>query len=589
MGSLLAGCSGGSGGGAVVADSATDVSESSEATAVAGYLSGTAAVGAPLGLANVSIKGTAGLCKTGMTNSLGVFSLDVSSCTGPFHINVVSSIGEVSTLASSAGEIINVTPLTQLISQRATGLRDLSSVVLSGLTASTLRADMTTKESEIKVVLKEYAKSIGAVDDLNSVNLMSGSFSANGKGIDKLLDLVKIKNTGGGTLVEVSVGTGTAINFDVNTAAAAPAAISATDATTYASQVSAKVEILDGIRTFATGFTGIFKNGLPTREKFNQYIDAGYLGRGNDADELYGDLDGDDIAGLQFRNIVVLKDSPSDFWVAFQIFGIENGKYVLWGTWTSKVDVVNNKLLGDRMPLGLYPGFVKSKLIRSANEVVTASTTMRVLETSNHSGQEIILKKYNDVAITGGNVVINGLVDPSDSRLIDNLSAEFVVIHPDDALKPISKVTYSVAGAADAEAYIYVPQAGEENPGHYVDLTYPAFRTATGLSDNCRYNKTDLASVNLEEDFSLSNTDFDLGGFEMYFVDYSPSSGQTSASSYPGFAAYSWDQLTNTLFQARLTDYVTQATSKNYLEIGKFDVANTVSNDIEYHTIYTCE
>ena len=66
----------------------------------------------------------------------------------------------------------------------------------------------------------------------------------------------------------------------------------------------------------------------------------------------------------------------------------------------------------------------------------------------------------------------------------------------------------------------------------------------------------------------------------------------TGVDSFPGFAAYSWDQLTEEKFDAKVADYVSKTTTapndKDYLEIGKFDIANTTVNDVNYHTIYSC-
>ena len=169
-------------------------------------------------------------------------------------------------------------------------------------------------------------------------------------------------------------------------------------------------------------------------------------------------------------------------------------------------------------------------------------------------------------------------------------------LNPDDAKKSISKITFGILDTNDLdsdpgvthEAYIYTPQMGEENVGSYVTLKYPAFtKTPTDVNSNCQYSKQALPEFS---DFVLSHKDFDLGGLEMNFKHYTVAG--TGVDSFPGFAAYSWDQLTKENFDAKVADYVSKTTTapndKDYLEIGKFDIANTTVNDVNYHTIYSC-
>lgn len=591
-GTVLSGCSGGGAAGGGGAGGGGGVNESSSATAVVGHLSGTAAVGAPLGLAKVKITCTGGGLKTGKTNSLGVYSIDVSTaCTAPFHVKVSSSNGEVETIAVNSGAITNVTPLTQLIARRAVGNADLVANL-----ANVNTAKMQAAQDVIKEALKDYAVRVNAsvsADAFLATDLVGGAFSANGAGIDKLLDLIKVEpDAGNAGDFKILVGvTPVAVSVDSTVAITPPTPTEINNAVSAATTASTQ---LDGVRAYTKSLTDAFKNGRPSEVVFNQMIDAGLVHQGKDRAAMYEDLDGSDVKGLQFRNVVILDSTPSNFWVAFQIFGIENGSYSLWNTWTSKVDLNGNNgkgtLLGNRLPVGLYPGFVKNHLITGSNSVTSATTSFRVLEIGSVGNQHgIEFSKYNDLAITGGNVVIsNGLVINTDQRLIDDLSAEFIVIHPNDAKKSITKITYSENSGSPQNAYIYVPQLGDEDEANYVTLTYPPFRAATGIGDNCRYEKSSPPAFS---SFSLSHEDFDLAGLEMYFEHYQPSGA--GVEGYPGFAAYSWDQLTATRFDAKIANYVTQNSSPNtvrdYLEIGKFDVGNYTINDVEYHSIYTCE
>jgi len=589
---MLASCSGsksgGAGGAAAGAGAgAGTVTESATATATPGYVGGTAAVGAPLGLATVVIKSTAGTCTSGKTNSLGVYSLDVSACTGPFFIKVSSSLGEVSTLAQSAGEIVNVTPLTQLIAQRAVGSLSLSTVNLAAQT--NLKVDMLAKQAEVRTFLNEYAKAIGAVTDLTTVDLMNGSFSADGAGIDKLLDLVKIKDSTS-TDVIITVGTNTTITYDVDTSASAPTAISPSTATALAGEVSEKHDILNNVRKITKDFSDAFKNGRPTRAVFEKYVDASFLHQGKDIEYTYEDLEGDDVKGIQFKNVVILNDNPADFWIAFQLMGIENGKYVLWNTWASKVDLVSGKILGNRLPLGLYPAFIKAKWINSSNVVSPSSSTFRVLEigdagnVSTMSIRTINGKSFwdpNTSDYTSTISIVGGGVDSNDQiHRFDNRFAEMAVLFPNDGQSPMSKITYRANGASvDSFSYVYVPQYSEENAAEYVDLSYPAFTAVSTAQANCSYPKNSFPEFS---DFSLSKQDFELEGFEMYFENYNP------GNTFPGFSAYNWEDLTEAKYEAKAADFISKS-SGNYLKIGNFAVTAYGENDVEYHSVTICE
>ena len=241
-------------------------------------------------------------------------------------------------------------------------------------------------------------------------------------------------------------------------------------------------------------------------------------------------------------------------------------------------------LSGNRLPVALNPGFVRHNTISAQNVVTDSDVGLRVLEIGGDNYQGTIkLKKYNDVGIVGGEVsTIDGLVQPGPG-IIHNLSSDFIKIDSTEALKSISKITFEEGNNSDQESYIYIPQVGEENVGNYVTLTFPPFIAVDGDNTNCRYAKSSLPAFS---DFVLSRNDFDLGGLEMNFKGYEPAG--TGVESYPGFAAYSWDQLTKERFDSKITDYVSKDPSNDFLNIGKFDVSNVTVNDVSYHTIYSC-
>lgn len=558
-GTVLSGCSGG---GAGAVGSSNVAGEASSATAVAGYLSGTAAVGAPLGLATVNVKNAGGACATGKTNSIGVFSVDAGPCgAGPYLIKVSSTIGEVSTLASEAGEIINVTPLTQLISQRATGKKDLSVVNLGGVTSTVLKVNMTAKQTEVKAFLKEYAKAVGAVTDLNSVDLMGGSFAANGTGVDKLLDLIKINDgTNADSIVSVTVaGNVTPIAFDIDDNNAAPA-IDEAQANAYKEVAEEKAEQMDEVRAFARDLTAIFKNGAPTQTAFDKFVGVGFKHNGYDSTKMLGEFTEDrDIAGIQIRNAVIINDAPSNFWVAFQIFGIENGKYALWSTWTSKVEnpLTAPKLLGNGLGFSLEPAFVKVTTINASN-VSSPAPSVRALRIGGADASvspSFMIKELNEVAITNGIKVTSGILDHNHTnytvRNILGLASEYIKINTNEALTPIVKIKYDITGgASDQESYIVMNQVGQEQQ-LYMDLEMPDY-DLTAVK-NCTWNIDDLIAAPVSK-YNITNQNGEFGYANIYLEN--PADGP---SGFLRASAYDPDLLL-AAFTDQVEDYVTANT-----------------------------
>lgn len=532
MGAILSSCSK-NGASALLGGASTSVSEASSASAVSGYLSGTAAIGAPLGLAAVSIKGTAGPCATsplfGRTNSVGVYSIDVSACTAPYYVVASSSNGQVATIASAAGTIANITPLTQLIAQRAAGSEDLLAN-FAGVTSQ----ELIDKETEIKEVLKGFAVAIGVASDnaaFMSTDLMSGSFSANGSGIDKILDLIKVNDSGPNAANIVVAGQIVAIDIDTPTSVPTAPTFVGTNIT----DAIAAAAKLNDIRTFASGLSSIFSSGAPTRSQFDQYISSSFLHNGMNATNMFTDLASDsEVAGLQFRNVVVLDETESNYWVSFQIFGVENNQYVLWGTWTSKVEnpFTAPKLLGNTMGFGLQPSFLKVSTYSSSN-VLSDAATVRGFQIGAFQDLSVYplaignfsIKSIDGATVTNGIKVLNGILDFNHanyaSRNVDNLSSEFFKLTSAEGLKPIVKIIYDVLAvdgttvvSANKEAYIAVPQSAQEVSSMFMDLTQPAFDNVSPVA-NCSWLDATINNASASS-YNISNQNGDYGNVNIY-------------------------------------------------------------------------
>lgn len=583
----LASCSGGGTGGASSGGSGSTPTESSSATATAGALSGTAAVGAPLGLAAVTIKGSDGPCSTtaitGTTNSVGVYSITVpDDCTEPYLISVTGSTGSLKTIAPAKGIIANVTPLTELIAKRAANLSDLSGVDLSSI-ASTISAKLNTQETNIKSVLKGIAAGIGAAsseDAFEAMDLRSGSFAANGSGLDKLLDAVKINKSGSNENVVVG---GVTVSVPVNPATPMPAAPDSTAVSSAVSAVSGKLEKLENARAFAKAFTNIFASSVPSQSTFNNFVSSSFKHDGANRDDFYDDLASDDeLVGLQFRNIVILKDDPTDFWVAFQIFGIENGQYVQWGMWTSKIENPesdNPKLLGNTMEFGLSPHFIKTTTYASSDHTST-NDYLRAFRIDPMDGNlDAQITKFNDTTLTNTIVVANSLLDHTSTdsyneRNITGNASQYIKLGATEAIDPIIKLTYKYEGGTSKEVYIPAPAPAMEKSNYYMDFAMPSFNTS-----GCTWNVAALADAN---GYDLSGEEWEFSFAEIILQK------PTDASIYAVMPqTYSEDDFENNLTNL-LSNYSSITTGASTAKLGVAHVTQYGPGDLLYTHLYKC-
>jgi hypothetical protein len=187
---FLSGCGGGSGSGSTSTTGAT--------------IRGTAAAGAPV-IGYVSVQDSSSNLQPVLTNIAieadGKYSVDVTGLTPPFAFKAVGNIGgRQVTLYSPAtsadvGGTINITPFTDLIVRNLAGslassLIDsyLSSGSLSSLTAVEINAERDKLQTQLLPVLQAAGLTTG-------IDLLRASFNADGTGLDRFMDLVKVDTT----------------------------------------------------------------------------------------------------------------------------------------------------------------------------------------------------------------------------------------------------------------------------------------------------------------------------------------------------------------------------------------------------------
>ena len=202
---LLTACGGGGGG----SDSTTSTTTTTTTT-----LTGTAATGAALTNAKVTVKDSKGASKTATADANGNFSVDVTGMTAPLIIQAVSQDGGKTFYAISQtipeSNVINVTSITDSLA-RASG--SAPSVVFADPAtklASVDFAKLKTAQDNLKTALTAYLTTLGipATTDLTTT-----AFSADNTKVDALLDCL---SSASGTLsVKASCSGGTSVQaFD---------------------------------------------------------------------------------------------------------------------------------------------------------------------------------------------------------------------------------------------------------------------------------------------------------------------------------------------------------------------------------------
>jgi hypothetical protein len=234
----LSGCGGGS-----TTDATTTTTTPATPT-----ISGVAASGAPLANASITITCSDGTTKTGTADANGAYSIDVTGCSGPYVVtasvqsgDAVQSLVSVLPTTVTGSVTVNVTPITNAIA--ATLASDGNPATLAANIA-TEKANITaTSVSDRNAALAAaLAPALTQAGVTGTVDLISTSFSANGSGVDKVLDNVKVTVTPGGVTI-------------TNTGGAAADDMGNVSGQTVASDLSSSAITITSTTNFKAGLT----------------------------------------------------------------------------------------------------------------------------------------------------------------------------------------------------------------------------------------------------------------------------------------------------------------------------------------------
>ncbi len=307
------------------------------AAGVTNSLSGLAATGAPLSGAQIKLTCANGTTKTTTADTAGQYSFaDIEGCTAPY---VVTATGMVNGTSESfvsvhptevnGAQNLNVTPISNAIAATLSSTGDPSNLAsniateANNISASAIAVRTTALSSALSGMLASAGINTG-------FNLLTGTFSANNQGFDKVLDnlSVDVKSSGiditnlGGVVHDDlgSLGTAPAADFSAGT-------VTISKNTNFESGVgSIPAQILDA--TFADSFQSILNNcfasvaanrgnvaGLGTSCQTLQ-IAADYKNDGRTAaNEFNGRLQNSLYDGAQFSKpsiVRYLSTSPTD-------------------------------------------------------------------------------------------------------------------------------------------------------------------------------------------------------------------------------------------------------------------------------------
>lgn len=166
-------------------------------------LSGTAATGAPIAGSVVAIDANGKVSSAVGTNPVtGMFVVDVAGLTAPFLLQVAGTSGGrqvfLSSVAIAPGQTVNITPLTDLIVSAAAGSAGGLALVDACATASGKVSTACTDALKAASDTTRLAAAVKQVSDMivplnpAGANPLTGSFSANGQGMDAVLDKILV-------------------------------------------------------------------------------------------------------------------------------------------------------------------------------------------------------------------------------------------------------------------------------------------------------------------------------------------------------------------------------------------------------------
>jgi len=267
------------------------------APVVATTLSGTAAIGQPIAGSVFAIDINGKVSPAATTTGLGAFVLDVGGMTAPYILSITGTAGgkqvTLNSIATAAGQTVNITPLTDLIVSTAAGRPAGSSLVslcapvanvvapdcLSALTAAATPAKLDAAVTAISAMIAPL--------NAAGTNPLTGAFTANGTGLDAVLDQILVSPADAQSAMATITLIATNTPLGQVTLPAAAGATATTTATALPAADLAKAiaaaTVLPEIRACLASFTALYpKTGFvaPSQATVTTFLDGTFaMGR----------------------------------------------------------------------------------------------------------------------------------------------------------------------------------------------------------------------------------------------------------------------------------------------------------------------
>jgi hypothetical protein len=289
----ITGCGGGSGTDSAANPPAPVTPPVTTPVATLPKLTGTAATGAPIAgtVVAIDINGKSSLPAT--TSATGAFTVDVAGLTAPFILSITgTSNGKqvfLSSIATAAGQTVNITPLTDLIVSAAAGVpggnsltnlcTPVDSVLPKGCLTALTEAAKTANLNNAVQKVKEMIAPLNTAD----TNPLTGAFEANGQGFDAILDKILVMPADAGSMLATVtlIGTNTQIGqVSLPATAGSAGTITPTPPTTQQVQsANAAGTVLAEIRACTASLSALYPKSNftpPTAQQVSPFIDASF-------------------------------------------------------------------------------------------------------------------------------------------------------------------------------------------------------------------------------------------------------------------------------------------------------------------------
>ncbi len=175
-------------------------------------ISGTAATGKGI-VGTIIVKDANGTEVNTTSSTDGSYSVLVPAMVAPFIIQVVPDDGSpvLFSFATTAGQTVNVTPLTNQALSIASGNADLNAIYQTWDGTGLTEADVETAQATLLANLSAQLTAAGL--DPTAVDLFGDDFDTDGTGIDGVLDILNF-NIGADGVITLSDSTDSGFSFN---------------------------------------------------------------------------------------------------------------------------------------------------------------------------------------------------------------------------------------------------------------------------------------------------------------------------------------------------------------------------------------